>query len=755
MKSLIVCTALALACISVASAEDPGWPRRVDKDGATLIVYQPQVDSWNNFTDLDGRFAISLTPPAGKPVVGVVVVHGQTDTNAEDDMVTIHDLSVKSTEFPSLNAANAAQMDQLTKAILPQTVDISMRRLVACVPKKETGPTVELNNTPPAIFVSNTPAILLFIQGQPQFAMVPGTELQYVVNTSWPLFVDANKTTYYLLAGQHWMTATTIQGPWYPTKKLHRDMDKVKEDPQWVALAAAIPPPKDITTPVPNIFVSFAPAEVILFNGPPSYSAIPGTQLSYVSNSSSEVFLYAPTMQYYYLTAGRWFRAASLQGPWTFATLDLPADFSKIPPNSPAGRVLASVPGTEEAKDAVLMARVPTTLTVNPTTAAAEVKVTYSGEPQFKPIEGTSLSYAVNTADKVIQVGDLYYLCLQGIWFNSTTAQGPWVTAMSVPPAIYTIPPSSPVYNVTYVTQNVLSDGNVQASYTAGYLGAFVTGAALGAIVASGSGYYWPPYVGFGGAYYPFAATWGTSYGTWGGAYGLSQTAYGPYGSANRFAQYNPYTGTYSRGGSVTTPYGSRSFAQAYNPYTGAYGAHASGSSPGAQWGSSVVSRNGNTATAQHLTTASGTRGSIQASNGARAYGSSTAFGNNAVGRSANGDLYAGHDGNVYKNTGGSWQKYNNGSWNNVAKPTSQSFDRASSGLSSARTSQGGFGKDFGGFDSGGMDKEFQDRSRGSSWGQHFSSWKSGGFGDRFGGGGDRFGGGGGFGGGRFGGFRR
>jgi hypothetical protein len=743
----LVGSALVLAFILVARAEDPGWPRQVSKDGATLIVYQPQVDSWNNFTDLDARFAISLTPPAGKAVIGVVVVHGQTETNPEDDQVTIHDLSVKSTEFPSLNSANGAQMDQLTKALIPQTFSISMRRLVACVPKPPTTPTVELNNTPPSIFISNTPAILLFIQGQPEFAMVQGTELQYVVNTSWPLFVDGNRTTYYLLAGQHWMTATAIQGPWYPAKKLHRDMDKVKADPQWTSLAAAIPPPKDVSTPVPNVFVSFAPAEVILFNGTPAYSKISGTQLSYASNSSSDVFLYAPTMQYYYLTAGRWFRAASLQGPWAFATPDLPADFAMIPPNFPAGRVLASVPGTEEAKDAVLMARVPTKLTVNPTTAAAEVKVAYSGDPQFKPIEGTSLTYATNTPDKVIQVGDVYYLCLQGIWFNSTTAQGPWVTATSVPPAIYTIPPSSPVYNVTYVTQNVLADGDVQASYTAGYLGSFIAGAALGAIVAGGTGFYYPPYIGFGGAYYPYAATYGHGYATAGGAYGLSQTAYGPYGgSASRFGQYNPYTGTYARGGSVNTPYGSRNYAQAYNPYTGAYGAHASGSSPTEQWGSSEVSRNGQTATAQHTTTARGTTGSFQSTTGAKGAGASTAHGNTAVGKSANGDLYAGHDGNAYKNTGSGWQKYDNGSWNNVSKPTSQTYDRAAGGLSNSRTSQAGFGKSPGGFDSSGLDKDFQDRQRGSSSSQHFDNWRSGGFGDRFGGGGDRFGG---FGGGR------
>ena len=53
--------------------------------------------------------------------------------------------------------------------------------------------------------------------------------------------------------------------------------------------------------------------------------------------------------------------------------------------------MLASVPGTPEAEDAVLIAQIPTTATVNSAQAASEVKVSYAGQPQFQPIEGTSM----------------------------------------------------------------------------------------------------------------------------------------------------------------------------------------------------------------------------------------------------------------------------------------------------------------------------------------------------------------------------
>src|SRR5262249_34484087 len=307
------------------------------------------------------------------------------------------------------------------------------------------------------------------------------------------------------------------------------------------------------------------PAEVILFDGQPAYAQIPDTQLQYATNTNSVVFVYTPTQQFYYLTAGRWFSTNDLQnGPWAYATANLPADLAKIPQSSPASAILASVPGTDEAKDAVLLAQVPTTITVKPTEAAASVKVKYAGDPKFESIKGTSMEYATNTSDKVIKDGDVYYLCLQGVWFMSPNAQGQWTTATSVPQESYTIPPSSPVYNVTYVTQTANPDGTVQSSYTAGYLGAYVLGAATGAIIASGSGYWWPPYA-YGGGYYPYAATYGgayygaAQYNAATGAYGWKASAYGPYGSATAAAGYNPYTGTYARGASVSTPYGTRS----------------------------------------------------------------------------------------------------------------------------------------------------------------------------------------------------
>lgn len=702
IRSFIALAAIFSGIVTPASAQDQDWPRLFRKDGAEFVVYQPQVDDWINFSGLHFRFAFSITPPAGKQFVGVAVLDGGTAIDPENDLITVTPLTICSITFPSLNAGDTAELDQLVRSFIPASVKVSLRRLVASTPKKGIPTGVAVRNDPPAIFVSNRPAILLYVDGLPRYAPVPGTQLDYLVNTTWPVFLDRKHSEYYMLVDKQWMTASVLEGPWTPAKKLHREMDKLPQDPQWASLRSVIPPPPPNGLPVPSVLFSTIPGEVILFDGAPNFVPIPGTQLAYAVNTASNVFFYGPSRQYFFLTAGRWFSADSLQGPWTYATAVLPADFMEIPPAGPAGRVLSSVPGTEEAKDAVVLARAPTTVLVNPQEAASHVIVAYYGEPLFAPIEGTSLFYALNTQDKVIQVDNTYYLCLQGVWFTSVAPQGPWTTATVVPPVIYTIPPGSPVYNVTYVTQTMTPAGNVQASYTAGYLGGFIVGTAVGAIVFSGTGYYYPPYFGpvvYGGysAYIPYAGTYGvysaTAYTTAHGAYGMSHSVSGAYGSATSFSQYNPYTGTYTRGASVSTPYGSRSAVQAYNPYTGTYAAHASGSSPTAQWGSSVVSGPGGTAIAQHVTTAQGNAGAVQTSAGGRAAGVATAQGQTfEAGKSATGDLYAGHDGNVYRNTASGWQQYQNGSWNNISHPSSPRALPGNSSLSgsSGNSSEGG-----------------------------------------------------------------
>ena len=61
-----------------------------------------------------------------------------------------------------------------------------------------------------------------------------------------------------------------------------------------------------------------------------------------------------------------------------------------------------------------------------------------------------------------------------GVWFTASRITGPWVIATSVPAVVYTIPPSSPLYYVTYVRIYETTPQVVYVGYTPGYLGTVV-----------------------------------------------------------------------------------------------------------------------------------------------------------------------------------------------------------------------------------------------------------------------------------------
>jgi hypothetical protein len=773
MRLKALSTSVLAACVAIAAyAQDAGWPRETTVERAKLVYYEPQVDAWKNFRDLEFRLAFELTPPGGKPAVGIGEIRARTDVDVDARQAVIRDLQVVETRFPASPPEEQKRLDALFRRAVAARGDIpiALDRLVAITNKPQAPPQgVAVRNDPPAIFVAYQPAVLLQTDGKPVAAKAGNEGVEFIVNANWPVFHVAADDAYYLFDDTQWLAAKRLEGPWTPTGQLPRAVARVLADPQWADLKKASGAAQGKAMPAPAVFFSSTPAEVIVFDGKPVYATIPGTELVYAKNTDADLFVDQRTNTFYFLAAGRWFRAAGLEGPWRFASADLPPDFARIPLDSPASRVLVAVPGTESAKDAVLLAQVPTRVTLDPKKAAALVDVTYDGQPEFKPIEGTTLQYAVNTPDRVIKVDNQYYLCENGAWFQSGAPTGPWTTAPSVPSQIYTIPPSSPVYNVTYVTQTTAPNGYVDASYTAGYFGTFIMGMAVGAIIADGSGYWYPPYYHYPAyghpVYRPYAATYGVGsfYNPYTGAYGAARGVYGPYRGVTGGASYNPYTGTYARGGSAYGPYGSRAAASAYNPYTGAsaragavsgrYGsaAFASARSPATgtaaatrqassvygQWGASVVQRGGTTTATRHASTASGTVGAARSSTGAAAVVGSGARGSGGVARTAGGDLYAGRDGNVYRRSGGTWQRYDNGGWSNTeAQPRTQAREparspRAAQARPVAQTSTLPQN----------LNRDWQDRQRGSLQTQRFSNFSSS-RGGSFGGGGGGFGGG-------------
>ena len=695
-------TPAATTAPATAAPVDGGWPRVYDVgNGATILVYQPQVATWANQKDLVAFSAVShRDKTATKPAMGTIKIEAQTQVALQERLVSFRGMKITEANFPTLTKeAVRGITDTITEIIPVDDRVIALDRVLANLDKSQiVSKNVEgIKADPPNIFFSKTPAVIVNVDGEPIWSPIKDNDLKYAVNTNWDLFQHVPTNTYYLLNTDTWLKTTDLKAAWTPAGTLPASFKKLPDEENWKDVKANLPGKPLKAAAVPKVFVTFTPGELILLTGEPNYLLVTGTKLLWVSNTESDVFRLGKTGPVYYLVAGRWFSASDFTGPWTFATPSLPEDFKKIPLEHDRSRVLASVPGTDQAAEAVLLAQIPQTARVK----KSEVKapdLAYQGEAQFQPIEKTTVERAVNTDKDVFKVGDAYYMCYQGVWFTGKSATGPWVVAESVPEQIYQIPASSPAHHVTYVTiEDDDDDEWVTFAAAAGYTGMMV---AWGCTMW-GTGWYYPPYYGYGGFYpyyYGHFPTYGYSawYNPWTGAYGRSARVYGPYGGAGVGARYNPRTGTYARGAAAYGPYGARGVAQAYNPRTGTYAATRQGSNVYGSWGSTAVQRGDDWAKTNRYTNRStgNTTRTIRTDEGSAVTRRGSEGGRVAVGDGGN--VYAGKDGNVYRRQDGNWQKYDSGGWSNTDRqppatvnPQDRAGDRPATREQPATTNRG------------------------------------------------------------------
>jgi hypothetical protein len=493
------CAPWVLSAQTAVDEESP-WPRVRTLNGNTATLYLPEVERWtsNSFT---ARAVVELKPDKAKSsMLGVVWfdAHGSVDRSSR--LVTLDRFELTKARFPE-STDNGSNALQILRQLIPSgartvSLDYLVTALGFAQASARQGARGLKSDAPAIIWVTNR-TVLVVLDGEPALRPVPNSKLQRVINTPALLAQDPANGDYFLAGGGRWFTARSLEGPWALCQTLPAEMATLNPGTGLSATPDDLPPPR--------IIVRTSPAELVTTSGLPDYRPIRGTALQYAADTDSQLFFYNTDREAYLLLSGRWYKAKSLLGPWSHvAPHELPADFARIPPNSPQGVVLASVPDTPQADLAVLANSVPTTATVDRKTATLELA--YDGEPQFKPIEGTAMTYAVNAQKPVILSGASYYALDNGVWFVAASAKGPWAVATTVPEEIYTIPPSSPVYYATFARVYDSSDDEVEVGYAPGYTGTYEDEGT----VVYGTGYDYQPWCG--NDYYGWGWTWGYSY---------------------------------------------------------------------------------------------------------------------------------------------------------------------------------------------------------------------------------------------------
>lgn len=500
-----VCLASGLAWSLPAGAIE--WPQEITSDEGTIVIYQPQPEKLEG-DRLTGRAAMSLELKDRKaPVFGAFWFDARIDTDSDSGIALIRDIRVTNVRWPESKDAGEQRFTTIVEGAVPANgFEISMEDLSASLEtaQVERESLENLNNDPPQILFREELSVLLLYDGEPRFSPVQKSDYERVLNTPFLVVRHKEGDHLFLSDGTFWYTAPDPMGPWTPTDSPPQDLLGMLPEPESDGTAPAAPP---------AIVTAQEPTELIVTQGAPEWQSLPGGELLYVQNTETPWLRELSTDNMYVLLSGRWYRAKSQAGPWTFVRPDeLPASFAQIPPDSDIGGVRTSVAGTPEAEDAMLDAEIPQTAAIERDKATLEIE--YDGEPKFERISGTSVAYAVNTGAQVLRIDERYYAVDNGVWFTSSSPTGPWAVADSIPSEeIDKIPPDSPVYNTTYVHIYDSTPEVVYVGYTPGYLWSFP----YYGVPVYGTGWHYPPY--YGAAYYPRPPTWGfhVGYNPWTG----------------------------------------------------------------------------------------------------------------------------------------------------------------------------------------------------------------------------------------------
>lgn len=528
---------LGTAAVPAAAQEESYWPREIVLPEGKVVVYTPQLESMSG-DKLSARAAVSVTPQ-GKttPVFGAVWIDARMSTDVQTKAVTLTEVKVTSAKFPDQKEETVAKVKaaiegdhwnpELNYDDLKASMDLT---------NQERALAGDFRNEAPAIVFKTKPTVFVFIDGPPEARPFEGTSYKRIVNTMYPMFEVNGR--YMLRASKYWYSAPDpLKGPWAvegnppadlvdAVRQLEEKGEANQEEDSGIREGV-----------IPDIVTGTEPTEVVVTDGAPDIQSIEGTSLLYVANTEHNLFRDINTQSMYLLCSGRWFTAKSESGPWTYVDPEsLPADFKKIPKTAGPADVLASVPGTEESKEAILEAQIPQTAAVQRSTG--KLNVVYDGEAKFIGAGVEGLLYATNTATPVFLLGGRYYACDNAVWFESDGANGPWIVADKIPDQIYKLPPTNPYYNVTGVRIYESTPEVVYVGYTPAYTGCYV----MGPTVVYGTGYYYPGYYG-PVVYAPRPISWGFNF------------------------SYNPYTG-WGMGVTVGGPH----FTMSFGGYGGWYG---------------------------------------------------------------------------------------------------------------------------------------------------------------------------------------
>jgi hypothetical protein len=183
--------------------------------GAQLLIYQPQVASWDAQKKMLAYAAVAYQAKgAAMPVLGTATIEADTSVSFETRLVKFTRLRVTESNFPTLDRDKVRDIVDTLQDGIPETDRvIALDRVLESVDRSQIRTTnvAGVKSDPPVIFYSTMRSILVNLDGDPVWSPIPQNDLKYAVNTNWDLFQHEPTKTYYLRSDRVWMKATVAQ----------------------------------------------------------------------------------------------------------------------------------------------------------------------------------------------------------------------------------------------------------------------------------------------------------------------------------------------------------------------------------------------------------------------------------------------------------------------------------------------------------------------------------------------------------------
>src|SRR4030095_3374765 len=162
---------------------------------------------------------------------GVIFASARTQVDKVLRTVTFENMRISKIDFPTLLDHGAAYAKELQTEFAKSIRTIALDRLEASLALAGIKPpTVAVQNNPPQVIVSYSPAILVPIDGAPVLKPVPSdSRFQRVINTRALILQGGLGQDFYMHVYDGWLTASAISGPWTQSFRQPFGMDRVAQ----------------------------------------------------------------------------------------------------------------------------------------------------------------------------------------------------------------------------------------------------------------------------------------------------------------------------------------------------------------------------------------------------------------------------------------------------------------------------------------------------------------------------------------------